>query len=93
MILSSSSTLTAIAQKINAKNQKRKEQGNLRERPDAGTIYSSSPKKIAIPAKTEKAEKIYDMNPVRSITKNPTASSWPSPLNKMYCISKIFSSH
>ena len=38
MILSSSSTLTAIAQKIKAKNQKRKEQGNLRERPDAGTI-------------------------------------------------------
>ena len=79
MILSSSSTLTAIAQKIKAKNQKRKEQGNLRERPDAGTIYSSSPKKIAIPAKTEKAEKIYDMNPVRSITKNPTCLLYTSP--------------
>ena len=55
MILSSSSTLTAMAQKIKAKNQKRKEQGNRRERPEAGTIYSSSPKKIAIPANTENA--------------------------------------
>jgi len=93
MILSSSSTLTAIAQKIKAKNQKRKEQGNLRERPDAGTIYSSSPKKIAIPAKTEKAENVYDTNPVRSITKNPTTFSWPSPSSKKYCISKISSNH
>ena len=56
MILSSSSTLTAMAQKIKAKNKKRKEQGNRRERPEAGTIYSSSPKKIAIPANTENAE-------------------------------------
>ena len=56
MILSSSSTLTAMAQKIKARNQKRKEQGNLSERPEAGTMYSSSPKKIATPAKIEKAE-------------------------------------
>lgn len=75
MILSSSSTLTAIAQKIKAKNQKRKEQGNLRERPEAGTIYSSSPKKIVIPANTENAEIIYDTKPVRSITRNPTLFS------------------
>ena len=72
MILSSSSTLTAMAQKIKAKNQKRKEQGNRRERPEAGTIYSSSPKKIAIPANTENAEIIYDTRPVRSITRTPT---------------------
>ena len=72
MILSSSSTLTAMAQKIKAKNQKRKEHGNRRERPEAGTIYSSSPKKIAIPANTENAEIIYDTRPVRSITRNPT---------------------
>ena len=72
MILSSSSTLTAMAQKIKAKNQKRKEQGNRRERPEAGTIYSSSPKKIAIPANNENAEMIYDTRPVRSITRNPT---------------------
>lgn len=72
MILSSSSTLTAMAQKIKAKNQKRKEQGNRRERPETGTIYSSSPKKIAIPANTENAEIIYDTRPVRSITRNPT---------------------
>ena len=72
MILSSSSTLTAMAQKIKAKNKKRKEQGNRRERPEAGTIYSSSPKKIAIPANTENAEIIYDTRPVRSITRNPT---------------------
>ena len=72
MILSSSSTLTAMAQKIKAKNQKRKEQGNRRERPEAGTIYSSSPKKIAIPTNTENAEIIYDTRPVRSITRNPT---------------------
>jgi len=75
MILSSSSTLTAIAQKIKAKNQKRKEQGNRRERPEAGTIYSSSPKKIVIPANTENAEIIYDTKPVRSITRNPTLFS------------------
>lgn len=75
MMLSSSSILTAMAQKIKAKNQNRKEQGNLRERPDAGTMYSSSPKKIKMPAKTEKAEKMYDTNPVRSITKNPTTFS------------------
>ena len=75
MILSSSSTLTAMAQKIKAKNQKRKEQGNRRERPEVGTIYSSSPKKIAIPANTENAEIIYDTRPVRSITKNPTLFS------------------
>lgn len=56
MILSSSSTLTARAQKIKAKNQNRKEHGIRRERPDAGTIYSSSPKKIAIPANTENPE-------------------------------------
>ena len=72
MILSSSSTLTAMAQKIKAKNQKRKEQGNRRERPEAGTIYSSSPKKIAIPANTENAEIIYDTSPVKSSTRNPT---------------------
>ena len=72
MILSSSSTLTARAQKIKAKNQNRKEQGIRRERPDAGTIYSSSPKKIANPAKTENAEIIYDTRPVISITRNPT---------------------
>ena len=75
MILSSSSTLTAMAQKIKAKNQKRKEQGNRRERPEAGKIYSSSPKKIAIPANTENAEIIYDTRPVRSITRNPTLFS------------------
>ncbi len=75
MILSSSSTLTAMAQKIKAKNQKRKEQGNRRERPEAGTIYSSSPKKIAIPANTENAEIIYDTRPVISITRNPTLFS------------------
>ena len=75
MILSSSSTLTAIAQKIKAKNQKRKEQGNRRERPEAGTIYSSSPKKIVIPTNTENAEIIYDTKPVRSITRNPTLFS------------------
>ena len=56
MILSSSSTLTAIAQKIKAKNQKRKEQGNRRERPEAGTMYSSSPNKMTIPTKTENTE-------------------------------------
>ena len=75
MILSSSSTLTAKAQKTKAKNQKRKEQGIRRERPEAGTIYSSSPKKIAIPANTENAEIIYDTRPVRSITRNPTLFS------------------
>ena len=75
MILSSSSTLTAMAQKIKAKNQKRKEQGNRRERPEAGTIYSSLQKKIAIPANTENAEIIYDTRPVRSITRNPTLFS------------------
>ena len=75
MILSSSSTLTAMAQKIKAKNQKRKEQGNRRERPEAGTIYSSSPKKIATPANTENTEIIYDTRPVRSITRNPTLFS------------------
>ena len=75
MILSSSSTLTAMAQKIKAKNQNRKEQGIRRERPEAGTIYSSLPKKIAIPANTENAEIIYDTRPVRSITKNPTLFS------------------
>jgi len=58
MILSSSSTLTAIAQKIKAKNQNKKEQGNLRERPDAGTIYSFSPKNIIIPANNVKPDKI-----------------------------------
>ena len=58
MIVSSSSILTAIAQKIKARNQKRKEQGNLRERPDAGTIYSFSPKNITIPANNAKPDKI-----------------------------------
>ena len=58
MIVSSSSILTAIAQKIKARNQKRKEQGNLRERPDAGTMYSLSPKNITIPANNVKPDKI-----------------------------------
>ena len=75
MILSSSSILTAIAQKIKASIQNKNEQGNLRERPEAGTMYSSSPKKISIPAITEKADNIYDTIPVRSITKNPTMFS------------------
>ena len=75
MIVSSSSILTAIAQKIKASIQKRNEQGNLRERPEAGTIYSSSPKKITIPANNENPDKRYDTNPVRSITKNPTMFS------------------
>tara|TARA_B100000900_G_C20123663_1_gene530999 strand:+ start:90 stop:266 length:177 start_codon:yes stop_codon:yes gene_type:complete len=58
MILSSSSTLTAIAQKIKAKNQNKKEQGNLRERPDAGTMYSFSPKNMKIPANNVKPDKM-----------------------------------
>lgn len=58
MIVSSSSILTAIAQKIKARNQKRKEQGSLRERPDAGTMYSFSPKNITIPAINVKPDKI-----------------------------------
>ena len=93
MIVSSSSILTAIAQKIKARNQNRNEQGNLSERPEAGTKYSSSPKKIAIPANTEKADKTYDTKPVISITKNPIMFSWPSPSNKMYCKLMIFSNH
>lgn len=79
MILSSSSILTAIAQKIKARNQKRNEQGNLSDRPDVGTMYSFSPKKIAIPANNEKPDKRYETKPVRSITKNPIMFSWPSP--------------
>ena len=75
MIVSSSSILTAIAQKIKASIQNKNEHGNLRERPEAGTMYSSSPKKISIPAITEKADNTYDTTPVRSITKNPTMSS------------------
>ncbi len=75
MIVSSSSILTAIAQKIKARNQNKNEQGSLSERPEAGTIYSSSPKKIAIPAIIDKTEKIYEIKPVKSITKNPTMFS------------------
>ena len=71
MILSSSSTLTAMAQKINARNQSRKEQDNLSERPDVGIMYSFSPRKIKTPANSDKTDKIYDTKPVISITKNP----------------------
>ncbi len=71
MILSSSSTLTAMAQKINARNQSRKEQDNLSERPDVGIINSFSPRKIRTPANNAKPDKIYDTKPVISITKNP----------------------
>ena len=56
MILSSSSILTAMAQKIKAKNQSRNEQDSLSERPDAGITNSFSPKKITNPANNVKPD-------------------------------------
>ena len=75
MILSSSSTLTAMAQKIKARNQSRKEEDNLSERPDVGIMNSFSPKKMTKPANNVKPDKMYDAKPVRSITRNPTLFS------------------
>ena len=71
MILSSSSTLTAMAQKIKARNQSRKEHDNLSARPDVAIMNSFSPKKITKPANNVKPDKMYDAKPVISITKNP----------------------
>ena len=64
-----------MAQKIKARNQSRNEQDNLSERPDAGIINSFSPKKMTTPANNAKPDKMYDANPVISITKNPTKFS------------------
>ena len=75
MILSSSSILTAIAQKIKARNQSRNEHDNLSERPDVGIINSFSPRKMTKPAINVKPDKMYDAKPVISITKNPTKFS------------------
>ncbi len=64
-----------MAQKINARNQSRNEQDNLSERPDVGIINSFSPKKMTTPANNAKPDKMYDVKPVISITKNPTKFS------------------